>query len=247
MSSTNRAPALLAALLLSACAHAPTPGSQAAVLNALSNALEVQYHACVPLGWNPVAVAGTYYPGYIASRQSYEETWDAIWRGRILAANVEKPSVKPVYEVLNHLEDAGLLRRVRTPLNYDYYLTPNALPYYYDTSWFDNNRGDMQYLCYSKIIPDRIVWVEHIRRPSNWSGPAQWYRASFKWRASASATWASDPFLRAHSVILAPLKSPTTAKMFYLDETWHVTNIYDHTWMMPKVSDATAWNSPQPQ
>ncbi|HET6896323.1 MAG TPA: hypothetical protein VFH72_13140 [Candidatus Baltobacteraceae bacterium] len=236
MSNMRVASAFCAALALSACAHAPTPGSTAAVLNALSSALDVQYHACVPLGWNPVVVAGTYYPGYIASRQSYEETWDAIWRGRILTAETAKLPVKPVYEVLNHLVEAGLLKRTRSSSSYDYYLKYAALPYYYDTSWFGNNKGDMQYLCYSKIVPDRILWVEHTRRPSDWSGPAQWYRASFTWKASAPAAWARDPFLRAHSVILAPLKSPTTAKMFYIDKTWHVVNIYDRTWMMPKVA-----------
>lgn len=213
-------------------------------MHALASALEVQYHACVPLGWNPVAVAGTYYPGYIASRQTYEETWDAIWRGRILVADATKHGVKPVYDVLNHLVKAGLLRRVRAASYYDYYLTYEALPYYYDTSWFDNNRGDMQYLCYSKIVPNRIVWSQRIRRPSDWSGPAQWYRASFTWTASTPLAWARDPFLRSHSVILAPLKSPTIAKMFYLDKTWHVVNIYDKTWMMPKVSDAAVWNAP---
>lgn len=243
----NKLAAFIASLLLGACSHAPPPGSQAALLSALSNALDVQYHACVPLGWNPVAVAGTYYPGYVASLQNYEETWDAIWRGSIPASDVSKPRVRAVYEVLNHLAKAGLLTRKHTALSYDYYLTYKALPYYYDTSWFGNNRGDMQYLCYSKIVPTRVVWAERMSRPNNWSGPARWYQASFTWTVSASAAWARDPFLRKHSVMLPPLRSPTTAKMFYIDKTWHVVNIYDHTWMMPRVSDAAAWKAAAPE
>src|SRR5690242_21191400 len=101
MNRTRRFSAFVAALLLSACSHAPPPGSQLAMLNALSSALDVQYHACVPLGWNPVAVAGTYYPGYVASLQNYEETWDAIWRGSIAVSDIAKPRVRAVYDVLN--------------------------------------------------------------------------------------------------------------------------------------------------
>lgn len=243
MSSMRRLSVLLAVLLLHACARPPLPGSQAAVLGALSSALVEQHHACVPLGWGPVAVAGTYYPGYVASLQSYEETWDAIWRGRILTADLSKARVKPVYAVLNHLVQAGLLEKKRTPFSYDYYLTYNALAYYYDGSRFGDNIGDMQYLCYSNIVPEHLIWVQRIPAPADWTGPAQWYRAAFTWKASAPAAWARDPFLRAHSVILSPLKSPTTAKMFYVEKTWHVADIYDRTWMMPRVSDSTAWNS----
>lgn len=240
----RRFAALVAALLLTACAHAPSPGSKSALLDALSNALDKQYHACVPLGWNPVVVAGTYYPGYIASLQSYGEVWDAVWRGRIAASDVAKPTVRPVYDVLNHLVKAGLLIRKRTPFNYDYYLTYDALPYYDDRSWYGNNNGDMQYLCYSKIVPDRIIWLQHIQPPSDWTGPAQWYRASFAWKVGPPAAWARDPFLRAHSVMLSPMKSPATAKLFFTDKTWYVADIYDRTWMLPKVSDAAAWKSP---
>jgi hypothetical protein len=236
--------AIVAALVLSACAHTPAPHSQSAVLDALSNALDDQYHACVPLGWNPVVVAGTYYPGYIASLQSYEEVWDAIWRGRIPASDVAKPRVGTVYDVLNHLVKAGLLLRKRTPSDYDYYLTYRALPYYYDRSWYGNNNGNMQYLCYSKVVPSRIISLQRIRRPSDWTGPAQWYRASFAWAAGAPARWARDPFLRAHSVLLSPMRSPATAKMFYADKTWHVADIDDKTWRLPKVFDAAAWSSP---
>lgn len=233
--------ALLAVLLLSACAHAPMPSSKSAVLDALSSALDGQYHACVPLGWKPVVIAGTYYPGYIASLQNYEEVWDAVWRGRIAASDVTKPDVRAVYGVLNHLVKAGLLTRTRTPSSYDYYLKYEALPYYNDRSLYGNNNGAMQYLCYSKIVPDRIVRLERIRPPSEWTGRAQWYQASFAWRVTVSAAWARDPFLRAHSVVLSPMSSPTTALMFYADKEWHVADISGKRWMLPRVADAAAW------
>jgi hypothetical protein len=235
--------ALLACL--SACTPTPDPpagGSRAAILSELSYAFTFQYHACVPLGWGPVAVAGTYYPGYVASLQNYGEFLDAVWRARIALPQISDPQIRPVYEVLNHLVGAGLLSRTRDASVYEYYMTANAMHYYYGISRYDNNRAWMQYLCYSRVLPDRLLWVQRIPQPSDWTGHAQWYRVSFTWKASAPAGWARDPFLRRHSVILSPLKSPTQAKMFYIDGHWHVANIYDRTWMLPALRDAAAWS-----
>jgi hypothetical protein len=241
--------ACLAFALLSACAAVPRPparGSQAAILGALSDTLQYQYHACVPLGWRPVAVAGTYYPGYIASLQNYAEWLDAIWRARIDFSEISKPAVKPVFEVLNHLTKAGLLVRKQEASFYDYFLTANALPYYYGWSRYNNNYGKMQYLCYSTLVPDRLVWMQRIARPNDWRGRAQWYRVSFAWKASAPAQWANDPFLREHSVILAPVKSPAVALMYYNDSDWHVGALYDRTWMLPVLRDVAAWKMQRP-
>ncbi|MGZ3526652.1 MAG: hypothetical protein ACXVAO_03010, partial [Vulcanimicrobiaceae bacterium] len=101
-------------MLVSACASQPSPGSQRALLDASSSELQYQYHAWVPLGWAPVAIAGTYYPGYVASLQGYAEYLDAIWRGRIEADDVQKPRVREVFEVLNHLAKVALLVRKHT-------------------------------------------------------------------------------------------------------------------------------------
>lgn len=230
--------------LLAACAPKTGPGSQYALLDALSEQL-YQYHSCIPLGWQPVAVAGTYYPGYIASLQGYAEFLDAIWRGRIPAGDVQKPRVAPVFRVLNHLVQAGLLDRKRTSTGFDYYLTEQALQYYYASSLYQDNRGNMQYLCYSKIVPEQIIWSQRIPRPPDWvPSKAQWYRVVFRWKTSALARWASaDPFLRSHSIVLSPLKSPTAARMFYLRNAWHLVNIYDGNWMLPALTDAAAWRT----
>lgn len=235
--------ALLVALNACSAVHRPPPpGSQAAVIAALSDTLDYQYHACVPLGWHPIAVAGTYYPGYIASLQNYEEFLDAIWRANIGVSESSKPDVKPVFEILNHLVKAGLLVRKRDAnADYDYYLSTNALPYYYGWSRYGNNNGKMQYLCYSHLVPDRLLWMQRIRRPTDWRGRAQWYRVSFAWKASAPARWARDPLLREHSVILAPVKSPALALMYYAHGEWHVGSLYDRTWMLPELRDASAW------
>lgn len=188
-----------------------------------------------------MAVAGTYYPGYVASAQNYAEWLDAIWRGRITSSELSKPAVKPVFEVLNHLAKAGLLERKRVASVYNYYLTAGALPYYYAGSRYNDNYGKMQYLCYSALVPSRLLWIQRIAGPSHWRGHAQWYRVSFAWRASTPASWARDPFLRKHSVILSPVRSPALALMYYDRGVWHVGNLYDRTRMLPVVRDAAAW------
>lgn len=191
-------------------------------------------------------VVRTYYPGYIASLQNYEEFLDAIWRAKIAVTEISKPEIKPVFEMLNHLANAGLLVRKRDSSVYNYYLTTNALPYYYGWSRYGNNNGKMQYLCYSHVVPDRLLWVQRISRPSDWRGRAQWYKISFTWRASAPAGWARDTFLREHSVILTPVKSPAVALMYYARGDWHVGSLYDRTWMLPALRDAAAWKVRSP-
>jgi hypothetical protein len=229
----SRALVLAAALLFSACAKPAGPGSQQALLDALGTQLRFQYHNCVPLGWQPVTVAGTYYPGYIASLQSYEEFLDAIWRGRIEIKDAGKSDVSGVFESLNHLANRGMLIRKQTAGAYDYFLTPAALPYYYGSSLYGNNKAHLQYLCYTVIVPDRIVWIQRINRLGISRSHAQWYDVAFTWRTSPPESWANDPYLLSHSVVLAPLKSPTLAKMIYSRNEWYVLRIYDGTWGLP--------------
>jgi hypothetical protein len=231
----RRSPAIAVAvvLLLSACTRPAGPGSQQTLLDTLATQLRFQYHNCLPLGWQPVPVAGTYYPGYIASLQTYEEFLDAIWRGRIEAKDIAKPDVRVVFESLNHLVARGMLIRKQTGTAYDYFLTQQAIPYYYGSSLYGNNKADLQYLCYTTIVPDRIVWIQRIPNRAASRSRAQWYDVAFTWRTSPPESWADDPFLRSHSVVLAPLKSPTIAKMLYSRKEWYVLRIYDGTWGLP--------------
>lgn len=229
--------------LLAACAS-NGPGSERAVVKALSAQLVFQYHECVPLGWEPMYSAGTYYPGYTASVQNYAEFLDAIWRGRIDDGEMKDPATTEVARVLDHLTAAGLLTRQVRVGRIDYGLTPNAFPYYYGSEEYGNNHDSLPYLCYSTVVPTRIAWIARIAPPS-WRrrSKAQWYRASFEWKASEPAAWARDPFLRAHSVTLAPLSSPTTVMLVFARGTWSVLNIYDRGWMLPALSHPNAWVS----
>lgn len=228
-------PLVLAGLIAAEFVSAPSTNSTRAMLAALRSDLRFTYHQCVPLGWAPVEVSGTYYPGYTASAANYAEWLDALWRGHIDRTDLRSPQARSVYETLNHLSAAGLLVRQPTPAGFDYFLTPRAIPYYYDSSSFRNNRDSLTYLCYSTIVPNRINWMHQLAVKRS-HGTDRWYTLQFSWTASGSPRWAQDPFLQAHSVVLAPTTSPTTARMVLRDDRWYVSNIYDRGWMLPALT-----------
>jgi hypothetical protein len=227
-------PLVLISLLLGEYLATPKPGSDRALLASLTQELRFTYHECVPLGWKPVPVRGTYYPGYTASAATYAEFLDAVWRGHVAAADLRSPDAAAVFAVLNHLRAAGLLTRNYRHHAYDFYLTPRAYPYYYGSSVFKDNHDSLPYLCYSTITPERILWKRAIAAPQSARGSgAQWYHVQFTWKPAAPAAWARDAFLRAHSVVLAPVASPTEARLYYENQNWYLANIYDRGWMLP--------------
>jgi hypothetical protein len=227
-------PLVLAALIGAEYFATPRPDSSRALLASLARELRFTYHDCVPLGWQPVPVRGTYYPGYTASAANYAEWLDALWRGRIAKAELREPQAHSVFTLLNHLVNAGLLSRRDDGAVYRYFMTPQALPYYYASSVFHDNRDSLPYLCYSTIVPQHIEWMTPV---VNTKTPhARWYDLQFTWKPSAAPEWAQDPVVRAHSVELAPLTSPTNAKVSYEDGSWYLDNIYDRGWMMPALS-----------
>lgn len=228
-------PLVLAALIAGEYLHAPAANSTQALLNGLAHDLKFTYHECVPLGWQPVPVRGTYYPGYTASMQNYAEWLDAIWRGHIEKSDLRNPQAADVVATLDHLAASGLLRKTNTQSRYDYYLTPRALAYYYGSSTFENNRDSLPYLCFSTIVPERIDWIAPASPPPYARRRhTQWYRLEFSWKPSSPPAWA-DAFIRAHSVVLAPLTSPTAAKVVFRDGQWDLMNIYDRGWMLPAI------------
>lgn len=210
-----------------------------AVLASLAHDLRFTYHECVPLGWAPVAVSGSYYPGYTASIQNYGLWLDALWRGHVDRRDLKTAQARTVFATLNHLVRAGLLRRKTAPSGFDYFLTTSALPYFNGSSVFLNNRDSLPYLCYSSISPTHVEWVAPDAAAPSRRG-VKWYHVKFSWVPSAPPAWAHDPFLRAHSVVLAPITSPTIASIEYVDGDWTLANLYDRGWMLPALSQATA-------
>lgn len=225
-------------LALAACSAPP----QAQVLDALGAQMAVQYHDCVPLGWAPVAVSRSYYPGYTATAANYEEFLDAVWRGRIDDRDLRRRDARDVRIVLDHLVSRGMLDVQRRRGGYDYYLRPAAFASFYGSTMYGNNHDSLPYLCYSTIVPQAILAMRPIPAPYPLRVPnVQWYDVSFSWTPGSIAGWASDPVLRSHSVVLAPLHSPTSARVYKTGSIWHITRIDSHDRMLPALADASAW------
>lgn len=222
--------------LLAACASHP----QSHALRVLKEQLAAQYHECVPLGWAPVPVGDSYYPGYTAALQSYHEWLDGIWVGKVYKRDLSNPQARTVTQVLDAFVQAGLMTSAATPDGRRYNLTPAAVRYYFGSEIYDNNHGSMPYLCYSSIEPVRIVWQgpparEHNRRRS-WLE----FHAAFEWKASAPAYWAT-PFLRSHAVILPPTTSPSVGDFQVFRGNWYLVNIYSRGLMLPSLANKDAW------
>ncbi|HET7813485.1 MAG TPA: hypothetical protein VFL13_03855 [Candidatus Baltobacteraceae bacterium] len=234
----HAAAALSIALSLAACSAAPP----AEVLDALDAQMAVQYHDCVPLGWAPVAVGSSYYPGYTATVANYEEFLDAVWRGRIDDSDLQRRDARDVRTVLDRLVSRGLLDVHRSRGGYNYFLRPAAFAYFYGSSIYGNNHDSLPYLCYSTIVPQQILAMRPIAAPYRLRGAnVQWYDVSFSWTAGGTAAWAADPVIRSHSVVLAPVRSPASARVYKLGRLWHITHIADRGPMLPVLANSSAW------
>ncbi|HEV2261944.1 MAG TPA: hypothetical protein VGR69_06645 [Candidatus Rubrimentiphilum sp.] len=215
------------AMSLSAC----SPNRDAAVLHLLRAQLGDQYRACVPLGWDPVPIATTFIPGFSAEYRPPVEWLPPFWLGAIQNDELRDPSARVAFDLLNHLAKQSLVEKHVTPFGFRYNLTMAGLAFYLESSQYGNNVDHLPYLCYSRIVPTKIVWAQPIR---------QTYRAGFQWSAGDGAPWANDPFLRSHSVILAPTKSPAIAKIVRFGGSWEVVRLYAGS-MLPQLSDAAVW------
>ena len=214
---------VLAAVMLGAC----SPANDQVVLATLRTQLVTQYHECVPLGWSPVAVAGTYYPG--TSVTLYEEgVWlPARWIGRVRTRDLARPDVRTISAVLNELTHAGMLVRDDARGGARYHLTAAAAPFYYDESDYGNNPDHIPYLCYSTIVPQKVLSIGSARRGRLRYGShdEDLFRATFAWTPSTIAGWANDPFLRSHSVKLGPAESPVTATFAKRHGEWALAEL----------------------
>jgi hypothetical protein len=219
---------LLAAAVLCAC----SPTSHSAILHALRTQLARQYHECVPLGWDPVPAAGSFYPGYSAEFEQTGVWLKSYWIGYVGKRDLGRPDVRVAAAILNELVRDGLLERTRWQSGSFYHLTLRALPYYYEDNAYGDNPEHMPYLCYSGITPNRVLWNSLIQHGS--------FHAAFEWRAATRASWAQNDFLRAHSVILPPVDSPVLVTFANVDGGWNITRL-NAPHMLPRVVDVNVW------
>jgi hypothetical protein len=241
-----RAARSLVALLLASFAAACAPNDPRVVIRELRSELAQQYHECVPLGWNPVPVAGTYYPGtnVVLEEQGNGRVWlPALWIARIPnRLRARDAGVRAAAEVLDELARAGMIDRHADLPGSTYRLTPAAMPYFFSENAHGSNPPAFPYLCYSTIVPERVVATDPVHTMRLAGGlDAQVFHATFTWTASEPAAWARSPFMRAHSVVLGPSENPLTAELVRTDGSWHVVTVRGPTSQQPHVVDASVW------
>jgi hypothetical protein len=205
-------------------------------MRTLSSDLSEQYHECVPLGWDPVPVGTDYYYEGYTSEYREEGVWlHPYWLGLIHTSELSDPDARNAYDVLNALRRAGMVERANDTGAYFYRLTPRATAYYFEMNDVGNNPDHWPYLCYSSILPRRIVSTRRVKDGL--------FHVAFEWSASAPAEWANDPFIRRHSVILPPISNPAVAVFSNAGGWWHITRIVTPAFMMPRVVDPAVWLS----
>lgn len=195
---------LVGATAIASCARGPDNTFQRVVAEQFAG----QFHRCVPLGWNATAVDGSYVPAY-SVQFSPRNVWLApLWIGFVPSAALNGRQGTMAYEILNRLVANGMVTSERVGSGFRFYLTQRAFPYYFEDNDLGDNPLHLSYLCYSQIVPDRVV--------------TNGLRASFTWHEGPAAPWADDPLLQSHSVILAPTRSPAVVTIAWRHGSWEV-------------------------
>ncbi len=236
--------AVVAAALLAGCSAT----DDRAVLAALKTQLAAQNHECVPLGWTPVPVAGTYYPG-VSVTLTEEGVWlPARWIGRVRARDLARDDVRAAFDVLNELTRAGLLDRDHhVPATWRYNLTNAGQRFFYEDSAYGDNPDHVPYLCYSTIVAQRIASVSPVARGRSRDGKRDLdtFVAAFEWTPSPVPAWADNAFVRAHSVTLGPIERPAVAQFQDVGGNWTITQLSGTQSPTARVVDAGAWPRPR--
>ena len=218
----------LAAFLMS-CAH-----PDKAVMQTLRSGLAAQYHECVPLGWNPVPVLRRYYYAGYTSEYREEGVWlHPAWLGVINEKELSDANVRTAYELLNALVRENLVTDERAGAVFHYRLTMRAMQYFFTDNRFGSNPLHLPYLCYSRIVPDRILNIKQHRGGSR--------VVSFDWKVSTPADWSQNPMIQEHSVILPPASEPVTAVISTSGDWTRVTKLRTQDPMLPRPVDPAVW------
>lgn len=226
------------AALLVALAAACSPTDHRLVLRELRHELAAQPHECVPLGWTPVPVLASFYPGFSAQYQDERSWLLPLWLGSIHNSDLHNSQARTSFAVLNALVRVGMVRRITVPGGSHYQLTVAAMQYFYGQNDYGNNPDAIPYLCYSTIVPDNVVWSDRIQR----DGKRRVFHAAFTWHASAAAPWADDAFLRAHSVVLAPFSRTVVATFEDDGGEWSIIRLRQpDKSALPRLTASAVW------
>ncbi|HEY7995020.1 MAG TPA: hypothetical protein VID24_12470 [Candidatus Eremiobacteraceae bacterium] len=189
----------------------------------------------------------SYMVGY--SAQTDDSSWylPAKWVANIDRSTTQRPDVKAEFDLLIRLVDAGVLQMSMASDRFTFHLTWNGLPYYYEDDEFGNNPLHEPFLCQSRIVPGAILWREPVRSESIGGVDKNVFRAAFSWSRERPASWANDPFVASHSVILAPFSSPIVVRFVQdADGSWEMDQVNDAG--IPRIgfADQSSWQPSAP-
>ncbi|MFN2527130.1 MAG: hypothetical protein ABR584_00235 [Candidatus Baltobacteraceae bacterium] len=220
---------LLCTLILGNCA----PNNAWSIMRVAKDALATQPHECIPLGWDVVPVVKHYFAPGTSVELTEQGIWiPAAWIGSIREGR-STSDVRQIRTVLAALRKAGLLQTREARESLQYRLTPEGLKYYYDENDYKNNPAHLSYLCYSHIVPVRIVWSSPVK--------AERFRAAIAWQPSSPAQWANDPVLRAHTVVLSPTSTIVVASFVKQAHQWYLQKLDEPGIGLPEAADPKAW------
>jgi hypothetical protein len=227
---------VLLAVAMSACSQSSRP----ALMNVVREQLD-EFHDCIPLGWDPVPIEGSYIIGYSAEIE--DAGWiPPLWIGGIRTGDLRHPEGRAAFEVLEHLVRAGMAARTNTSYGFQYRLSQSAMPYFWGDDQYGNNPEHAPYLCYSRIVPQRVLWSGPVHLERGRDGSLRpVVRAAFDWKPEPEPAWVTaDAFLQSHSVVLAPPQSPTVVKFADLQGSWEIERV-DQSFLKNRLVAPSVW------
>lgn len=99
--------AILSLFTLTAC----TFSRQHILLNAVEEQFRGQFHECVPLGWNPSPIDGSFVPTFSVEFREREAWLSPLWLGFLRWSAIKTPNGRTAAEVLNALARTDLIEK----------------------------------------------------------------------------------------------------------------------------------------
>lgn len=219
-------------IALSACAS-----PQQRALQEIERDLAQEPHKCLPLGWVPQPIETLFIP--VDDVEVIPDMWlPPLWEAQIRTSSKMDRATRLIQRMLNHLSTKGLLQRSRTREGYMYLLTFKGMQYYSNGYFHGLNPERAPYLCYSDIVPERVLWVRRISSPS--ASSSRTFEAAFEWRPGANAAWAKgDKLIESHSVVLSPAATPVIVTLSRDQGYARIEKIAG--WPFGTLVDARAW------
>jgi hypothetical protein len=226
--------AALGLISFASCSHR----ADSFLYDAIDDRFSGQFHRCVPLGWEPAPVDGSYVPSYSIEYSPSDAWLPPLWLGSLPDWARSTTEGRSTYRLLTALARAGLVESERGAHSTLYRLTERGAPFYFEGNDLGNNPLHLPYLCYSAIVPDRLTSSTG-RKKGQSDGVTASFTVRFAWHSDPDAAWAADPVIQHYSVNLAPTQSPAVVEVANRNGWWEVAHAYYDA--SNTLADPSAW------